>query len=401
MKFFSAYSPSSRLLACALAASIIVGVLVAWSPRFWGVTLVQYCVILTAFCWLFSLRSWNFPAASVFPVLIACWGWVQLWFAGSVVHSITRVNALGWSVAAVAFLIASQVLQKSKSRSLFLKILMWGAGVFSLLALLQMYSAPNLTLWIFPAEPGSVGTFLYKNQFAAMLEMVVPIALYAALFTQKQFWSGLTVFLLLFAGAVASASRAGAALVLLESAVMLVLAWRSGKIRLSAILVAVPGTLILLVSIAAIAGSDLAFRHFQEMRDAVRQELVKSTLAMNRDEPWSGYGLGTWPAVYPKYATFDIGRLANAAHNDWLEWWTEGGPVFAGSFALLFLVLARRALQHPWCLGVFSICLHSWVDYPTREPVLAILWFALAGALAAAGKAGRSRGREEDQTAGL
>ena len=287
-------------------------------------------------------------------------------------------------MAAIAFLIASQALRHTQARVVFLAIVMWAAGIFSLLAILQMYSAPNLCLWLFPVDPSSVGTFLYKNQFAAMLEMAVPIALYATFFKPKWFWWGLAVFLALFAGSIASASRAGATLVLLESAVMLTLAWRGGKIRLAAVLIAVPGTLLLLGGIAVIAGSDMAFQHFQEMHDSTRQELVKSTLAMNKDEPWTGYGLGTWSVVYPKYATFDLGRWANAAHNDWLEWWSEGGLVFVGSFAGLFILLARRALQHPWSLGIFSICLHSWVDYPTREPVLAILWFSLAGALAAA-----------------
>ena len=88
--------------------------------------------------------------------------------------------------------------------------------------------------------------------------------------------------------------------------------------------------------------------------------------------------------MYPAYATFDNGLIANQAHNDWAEWTAEGGV----GFVLLLLVVASwsaaRALRHPWALGVVSVFLHSLVDYPLREPALAAVMFALLGALAAA-----------------
>ena len=162
----------------------------------------------------------------------------------------------------------------------------------------------------------------------------------------------------------------------------MLLAYRDKKLNLLYLLVTVPVVAVVLGSTAYVAGNEGVWTHFQEVHpDAARQELLQSTLSMYRKEPWSGYGLGAWPTVYPQYATFDVGRVANAAHNDWAEWGAEGGIVFVGSIFVLCLIAIRPAIKSIWGLGVIAIMLHSWVDYPTREPVLCILWFCMMGAL--------------------
>jgi hypothetical protein len=45
------------------------------------------------------------------------------------------------------------------------------------------------------------------------------------------------------------------------------------------------------------------------------------------------------------------------------------------------LWLAKPAVQSLWGLGVLSVMVHSYFDYPIREPVLSFLWFAMAGAV--------------------
>ncbi len=373
------------MLSVALVGSLAAGIAVAWVPGYWGLGIVQGCLLAIAVVWLFAARSWYFPVVSVFPVLIGVWGWLQMVCSGSVANYVTRRDALQWSFAALGFLLASQVLRGSAARSLFLTSMVWVCAAFSLLGVLQLYSAPGTVLWYWPMEGAYFGTFSYKNQFGAMLELAVPAALYVMLFKTDRFWTGLSVFLALFAGAVACSSRAAAGLVTAETVLLLLLAWRAGKIRLSALLIALPGLALLLAGVAYISVNEVAVTHYQDVHlDAIRKELMKATVAMIGKAPWSGYGLGTWSFVYPQYALFDNGRWANIAHNDWLEWMAEGGVVYAGSFAGMLVLSARKVLRHPWSLGVLSLGLHSWVDYPTRDSVIGIFWFVMAGALAAA-----------------
>ena len=43
--------------------------------------------------------------------------------------------------------------------------------------------------------------------------------------------------------------------------------------------------------------------------------------------------------------------------------------------------VSRQALRSVWGIGVVAVAIHSFADYPTQKPILALIWFALAGAL--------------------
>ena len=139
---------------------------------------------------------------------------------------------------------------------------------------------------------------------------------------------------------------------------------------------------MLLAAASVIAGPEKILAHFQEKNPySTRRQLLDSTLRMVREHPWTGSGLGTWRTLYPRFATFDNALVANEAHNDWAQWAAEGGIPFACLMLVLVLSVAPAAFSTIWGLGVLTVMLHSLIDYPTREPALGLLWFALAGAL--------------------
>jgi O-antigen polymerase len=109
-----------------------------------------------------------------------------------------------------------------------------------------------------------------------------------------------------------------------------------------------------------------------------------SALNMIRERPWLGWGLGTFQDAYPRFALFDVERVVNFAHNDWLQWAAEGGMAAAAAMLVWAGWLARRAVREPWALGVIFVLLHALVDYPMQRPGMAGWVFAMAGALAAA-----------------
>ena len=82
------------------------------------------------------------------------------------------------------------------------------------------------------------------------------------------------------------------------------------------------------------------------------------------------------------------GTLVNQAHNDWVQWAVEGGLPFVALLAAFAGMLLRRTWRCIWGLGVIAVFLHCFVDYPMQErPALVGWFFALSGAVAAAGAA--------------
>ena len=112
-----------------------------------------------------------------------------------------------------------------------------------------------------------------------------------------------------------------------------------------------------------------------------RREFARSTLAMIAERPWRGFGLGTFAAVYPAFAEFDPGAAVTHAHNDWLEWSSEGGVPFAAAWFLLAIALLRPAVRSVWGIGLIAVLLHALVDFPFARFGIGAWFFVLAGAL--------------------
>jgi O-antigen ligase len=139
-------------------------------------------------------------------------------------------------------------------------------------------------------------------------------------------------------------------------------------------------------ALAAVAGAGtLASRLRQPDSMQYRREIARSTLEMIAEHPWRGHGLGTFAAVYPAYATFDTGAIVDHAHNDWLEWASEGGLPFAAVWLTLALATVLPGLRSGWGIGVIAALLHALVDYPFARFGLTAWIFALLGALRRAG----------------
>jgi O-antigen ligase len=173
-----------------------------------------------------------------------------------------------------------------------------------------------------------------------------------------------------------SASRAGAVLLILEAALVFALARPPAPRRL------IPLFALGVAAFAALAGGEVLVRRLQDsdpFRD--RREIFRSSLAMISARPWSGYGLGNFATVYPEFATFDPGAVVEHAHNDWLEWATEGGWPYAAVWLLLALAAMRPALRSIWGIGVPAIFVHALVDCPFARLGVAAWLFVLAGAL--------------------
>ena len=262
----------------------------------------------------------------------------------------------------------------------FLRAFAWfGAGV-AVISVLAYFTSPGKILWIFDAPyPDVWGSFLSRNNFAQFLELAMPVALWFALGKRSANTLYLCLAAIMLASGLASASRAGAAILLLESIVLLSMHRKSPLARRTTLGLAC-GTALF----AAMPGvGTLAGRLTETDPYQVRREIALSTVAMISSRPWTGFGLGTFPAVYPEYALFDVGQSVEHAHNDWLEWAAEGGIGFAALWVGLALWSARPALRTGWGIGVLGCFLHGLVDYPFARFGVSAWIFLLLGILAA------------------
>ncbi len=320
---------------------------------------------------------------------LVVWGAWQL-VSGMTVYGFETGKALlYWAANAAVFLVAREACDSTCTRNRFLRGILWFGAALGLLTVVQYFTSAGRVFWIFPMQEARVlGPFLYKNQCAAFMELVFPLAVYQALVDRRHSLVYVTMAATMFAVAIAAVSRAGVALLTAELMVILLLAWRRGLMPAVSLRKTVVRMAALSVVLAAVVGWQVTLEKFREPEPyRVRRELLISSIAMVADRPWAGFGLGTWPVVYPAYARFDDGLVANHAHNDWVEWAVEGGLPFLALAVTIAIWSVRPAANSLWGLGIPAIFAHSLVDYPLREPALAALLFAMLGALAARAKA--------------
>jgi hypothetical protein len=380
----------TRIFSILLAIVLVAGICLAWTPAFWAIFSAQAGVLLLTMLWVVREKQLRPSPELILVSLVSFWGILQLATGRTISPWWTTRAALTWVSAGMSFFVASQVLRLHKNRERFFSILLYASTALAFLAILQRYVDPDRVFGIFPARPGSVGTFLYKNQFAAMLELAAPLALYRALASRGPRYVGAIAYMILFAAAVSSVSRTGVILVAAELIVALLFAIHSKRLAWRQCLAVLMLAALVLLAGTALGGPQALLDHFQEKDPyGVRLELLQTTLHMAADHPWLGFGMGTFPVAYPQYARFDLGVLVNAAHSDWAEWAMEGGYPFAIWIAALLLLVTRRAIRSLWGIGVLAVALHSLVDYPAREPVIALLCFAMFGALTAAFQASK------------
>lgn len=368
----------NKVLAAALWGALLVALLLAWSPLYWPYTVALGGLAAVSVFWCFAGRGVILQPVLALPALIGIWGFAQLAAGHTSVPFLTLRASLTWAGCALAFLLGLNILRRTGARTLFLNLAMWSIAVLAIEALLQLYIAPERIFGLIDGVDSVTGTFIYRNQFAAVMELGGAIALW-------RMWNGKPVvgalcFAAMFGAAVATASRAGSVLMTAELIAFAAIAFatRGGtRARRVAGLMLVVFALIA----SAVAGTDALWERFQD-KDmfAVRRELRNSTLKMIPAAPWFGTGMGTWREEYPKYATLDLALVANEAHNDWLQWTSDGGVFFGLLMLALAATVTAAARRNIWATGLTAVMLHCLVDYPMRSPSVELLWFTLAGA---------------------
>jgi len=329
--------------------------------------------------WVALRTKLRFRLLATTLALLAAWGFVQLGANWTVYRNATLNGSLRVAAFSATAMVASTVFRRPQARDRMLRGFAWFGLLLGIVSVVAYYASSGRILWMFSSPyPDVWGPFLSRNNFAQFMELVFPATLWLACSGRRpeDRLTYMWMSAVMLACGLASSSRAGAVLLILETlAGFLLVRPRPGRSLLAGF---AAGAMVL----AALAGGDTLIHRFHDSDPLhYRREIFGSSLAMIAQRPWTGYGLGTFATVYPEFATFDAGAVVEHAHNDWLEWAGEGGWPYAALWLLLAFAAMRPAIRSIWGIGVVAVFLHALVDYPFARFGVAAWLFILVGAL--------------------
>lgn len=249
-----------------------------------------------------------------------------------------------------------------------------------------------------PSNTRQQGAFLNANLFAALLAPSLTLALGVAVEVWRRTRAtglALVAFLPFVAIGVALAltsSKGGFAAAVFGLALWVVLVTRAkGALLGSLVRRSWPVLLVLALVFGAVGAKTvgprlLRARGSEDNSTQFRVYLWRGTLDMARARPVVGFGPGSFPTVYPRFALVGYTRTA---HQSWLQIAAESGApaLLLLLSALIFAVRAswRQLKSANWAsnacglAALSAICVHSFVDAPLSVmSVWALFCLALA-----------------------
>jgi O-antigen ligase len=372
----------------------------------WAIFVLQIASLIALGTWVLrQARSKELPIIinPVFLPMCAFGALVALqWMATSAYRHATYSGLMLYvSFAIVCFLIAQTLTRTTHVRRLATGFAVYGVGVAAF-GVLESLSSGGKLYWIMTPRFGGwiYGPYVNHNHYAGLMEMLSPIPLVFAFSRYargRERWlaagaaafMGATIFL--------SGSRGGMAAFAVQTAIFFWLLFRE-RTRYGVALLSAAFLLLALASVAFIGGSEVSERlstlsptRHSDLSTNVRLNIYADSLRMFVARPILGWGLGTFPHVYPQFRTFYTNMFVNAAHNDYLQLLTETGLVGFAIAAWFLLAAIRPAIKKTrnWpsdvngavslaaLLGICGILVHSLVDFNLQIPANAMLFYVL------------------------
>jgi O-antigen ligase len=362
-------------LLLSLVLVLFLSTLTLWIPAYWPVALFEISVFTIAGI---TIALGKHPGSGTqYPLFclsfVVVWGCLQLITGWTVQRFVTERATVQWMTWAALYYVGVSIPQDQNASRLLRAVMVWFGFAVSVEAILQAYLSPGNVYGLFPTgyHDFVMGPIVYHTHFAAFIETILPMALYLTLSEARQHYTYLGISAVLLAALVVSASRGGLIIAFVEVLVVLVLLYRqepkAGKQLSLKVLALVSVTAVLTLIVGFATASE---RFYSEALALGRIQFAASTLHMIAARPWIGWGLGSWPAVYPAFATFDPGVLVNQAHSDWLQWTAEGGLPVGLAMLSLAVWSFRRAIRSVWGIGVIAVLVHAAFDYPFSRPAI-------------------------------
>jgi O-antigen ligase len=371
----------------------------------WSIFVVETGSVVLALIWLAKQSIdgeidilWNplFLPMAAFGVLIL----LQLVLRISLYPHDTISGAMLYcAYGMLCFLVTQTLLRSSQARRIAVILAAYGATLAAL-ALLQGISPNGKIFWLRTPRMGGwiYGSYVNHNHYAGLMELLVPIPLIIALsrMAHNKLRVAAGIAAAIMVGTIfLSGSRGGMIAIFVELIVLAAVLFRQKRsIRIA---IGVGAFAVVLISLLVwLGGKELSVRVSSisketrtEITGGMRLSIDRDTFQMFRQRPLFGWGLGTFPTVYPQFRSFYTNFFVNEAHNDYLQLLAEMGVVGFGIMIWFLIVLFRRvrrkvgnwtsnlsgAVTLGCTLGVTGILIHSLVDFNLQIPANAALFY--------------------------
>ena len=357
------------------------------------------------------------PAFLFFGLILA-----QVALRRSAYGYVTEYEALQYISYGMVLLIGAECVREEGARKIFALVMIVFGVCYAFFALAQELTSNGKIFWVHsPQFHGSIyGSYVNHDHYAGLMEMLVPIPFVLSMGHLLR--GGKRVLVgscaVLMAGTIfLSGSRAGMLAFVLE--MVLFAALTLGKRRSPRIALGSMAVCVFILALLIFIGKGQVLGRLGDLSPGIRLDITKDSLRMFSKRPVWGWGLGTFPTVYPGYRSFYTNLFVNEAHNDYAQLLVETGLLGFGLMLWFLVRLYRYGLptsrrwEFQWdgavslaaLLGCTGILLHSFVDFNLQIPANAALFYVLCGLaasrlLAESSKPGRSRAIGNEGTGG-
>jgi O-antigen ligase len=344
-----------------------------------------------------------YPPALLFFCLILA----QIVLRQSAYSYITKYEALQYFGYGIVLLLGAECVRGESARRAFaLAIIVLAAG-YAFFAVVQELTFNGKIFWLHtPQFHGSIyGSYVNHDHYAGLIEMLVPIPFVLSMGHLLRGGKRVLVAacaVLMASTIFLSGSRGGMIAFALE--LVLFAAVALGKRRSPRIALGVGAMCVLILALLIFLGKGHVLGRLGDLSPGIRLQITKDSLRMFAKRPIAGWGLGTFPTVYPSYRSFYTNLFINEAHNDYAQLLVETGLLGFGLMLWFVVCLFRNGIptsrrwEFQWdaavsfaaLLGCTGILFHSFVDFNLQIPANAALFYLLCGLAASRLPAGSS-----------
>jgi O-antigen ligase len=406
---------TNNALLMGACAVLLLGPLAFGAVEPWSIFALEACAMLLLAVWAY--RQWINRELSVsdnvlYRPMAAFFALVLLqWVAGTTAYRhATYAHMLLYAAYGMLAFVVTQTLHRSSQFELLAKLFTAYGVVVACFAVLQGMAPNGKLYWIWPLEQGGAifGPYVNHNHYAGLMEMLTPfpLVLAATRYTNGNRKIAVAGIAALMAGSIfLSGSRGGMVAFVAQMVVLGVFLVRKREGSWKQPLMLGGFLAVVIVFLVWMGGNELTQRLIsihsearEEISGGIRLTIDRDCLRMFIKKPILGWGLGTFPIVYPEFRSFYTTFFVNQAHNDYLQLLVETG-VAGFSIAVWFLVLVFRqaasklknwtetasgALTVAALLGCVGILVHSFLDFNLQIPANAALFYVLCAIAASA-----------------
>ena len=341
---------------------------------------------------------------------------VEQWLASKDVLSETTLSLIPYVstlallalLPPIALFFASLSITEIQLRNLVYLLLLI-ACVQAMIGLIQYASGnPSFYFGLSPNARSAQGTYVNRDHFVALLELVLPIAIGLMLYsigrssydgrsgTKAVILNQVLIFgflaILLFLAGVFARSRAGVFLIMVAVVVSSVVFARhiGGKqsVGLAAVFATIAVGLATSIGLIPVLNRFVSANPVEDERFRIFEHTIEGIKAFF---PF-GSGPGTFPDVYRAFQPIEQLNFINNAHNDYLELMFEMGAFGAliiMGFFLIYILGWFKLSGQTWSrmhfikvgagIGIFLFMLHLLSEFLLHEPMNTMVFALLVG----------------------